>query len=236
MNDLQDVCTAYTEAFEVVIHIRRMELQGKRVQYQFHESNNQSERHVTIMLNDYNDEYDHCYSMLNIRNWCKSNQTAAGINVAGYCDYCNRIKTDNNESKPKIILHLNDCREDFYNRIDKRKRKHNQDNQKIPFIFDSKRKLYQCNLCHQQLEHSSQLNSHLCYTTIPEIQAPIDENKIFVFDVEATQKQLDDDEALYIHNCNLICIRSVYNQSYRQSFTTINDFMQELLSNPIFSW
>ena len=84
------------------------------------------------------------------------------------------------------------------------------------------------------MDHHSQLNHHLCYTPIPEIQTPIDENKIFVFDVEATQKQLDDDEALYIHNCNLICIRSVYNQTYRQSFTTITDFMQELLSNTIF--
>ena len=74
MNDLHDVCTAYTEAFNVVIHIRRMELQGERVQYYFHESNNQPERHITIMLNNYNDEYDHCYSMLHIRNWCKSNQ------------------------------------------------------------------------------------------------------------------------------------------------------------------
>ena len=80
MNDLQDVCTAYTEAFKVVIHIRRMELQG--------------ERHITFMLNNYNDEYDHCYSMLNIRNWCKSNQSAGGVNLPGYCDYCNQIKLD----------------------------------------------------------------------------------------------------------------------------------------------
>ena len=31
MNDLEDVCTAYSEAFEVIIHTRRMELQGERV-------------------------------------------------------------------------------------------------------------------------------------------------------------------------------------------------------------
>jgi hypothetical protein len=42
MNDLDDACTAYSQAFEVVIHIRRMELQGERVQYYFHELNNQS--------------------------------------------------------------------------------------------------------------------------------------------------------------------------------------------------
>ena len=106
--------------------------------------------------------------------------------------------------------------------------------QKIPFLFDYQRKLLVCQLCYATMKHHSQLNHHLCYTPIPELKVPIDENKLFVFDVEATQKQLDDDEYLYIHNCNLICIRSVYNQSYRASFTTITDFMQELLSDPIF--
>jgi hypothetical protein len=84
------------------------------------------------------------------------------------------------------------------------------------------------------MDHHSEINYHLCYTPIPEIKPPIDENKLFVFDVEATQKQIEDDEGLYIHNCNLVCIRSVYNQSYRASFTTITDFMEALLSDPIF--
>ena len=55
--------------------------------------------------------------MLNIRNWCKSNQSAGGVNLSGYCDYCNRIKYDSNESKANSILHLNGCRADFYNRM-----------------------------------------------------------------------------------------------------------------------
>jgi hypothetical protein len=230
MNELQDVCTAYTEAFQVVIHIRRMELQGERVQYNFHEKNNQPEKHIKIMLNNYNDEYDHCYSMLHIRNWSKSNRSAGGVNVAGYCDYCNRIKSDSNESKAKSLLHLNECRTDFYNR--KEKSNHLNDNYRQPFTYDGKKKHFSCNLCRSIIEHDSELNTHLCYTPIPEIK--IEDNKIFVFDLEATQKQLEDDESLYIHNCNLICIRSVYNHNYRRSFTTITDFMQELLSNPIF--
>jgi hypothetical protein len=127
MNDLEDVCTAYSQAFEVFIHIRRMELQGERVQYYFHESSNQSERHISIMLNNYNDEYDHCYSILHLRNWCKSNQSASGVNLAGYCVYCStRIKTASNEIKAKSIFHLNNCRTDFYNRIDKIKNKQHQ--------------------------------------------------------------------------------------------------------------
>ena len=101
------------------------------------------------MLNNHNDEYDHCYSMLHIRNWCKSNQSAGGVNLPGYCDYCNRIKLDSNETKAKSLLHLNKCRADFYNGINKSKNKqHNQGNQKVPFVYDQQRKVFQCQLCH----------------------------------------------------------------------------------------
>jgi hypothetical protein len=109
------------------------------------------------------------------------------------------------------------------------------DYKRAPFKYDIQRKQYLCQLCYQYVDSSNNLNTHRCYAPIPEIEPPMDENKLFVFDVEATQHQVEDDEGLYIHNCNLICIRSVYNLHYRQSFTTITDFMQELLSNPIFA-
>jgi hypothetical protein len=86
--------------------------------------------------------------------------------------------------KAKSILHLDDCRADFYNRIDKSKKKNQQDeNQKIPFIFDYKQKLFVCQLCYTTMEHHSQLNHHLCYTPIPELKVPIDEYNLFLFDV-----------------------------------------------------
>jgi hypothetical protein len=37
-----------------------------------------------------------------------------------------------------------------------------------------------------------------------------------------------------MHYCNLIFIRSVYNQTCRAAFHSISEFMEELLSNPIF--
>ena len=113
MNDLEDACKSYAEAFQVIIHIRRMELQAERVKYYFHEINNHDVRHITIMLNNHNDEYDHCYPILDIRKLVLPNTTAAQTNIAGYCDYCTRIKTANNENKTKSILHLNECRTCF---------------------------------------------------------------------------------------------------------------------------
>ena len=103
------------------------------------------------MLNNYNDEYDHCYSMLHIRNWSKSNQSSAGVNIAGYCDYCHRIRTDSNENKPRSILHLNECRSDFFNRVDKTKHKNINNYQTNSFTYDFKKKAYFCFLCFAEL-------------------------------------------------------------------------------------
>ena len=108
MNNLEEVCNAYCEVFDVIIHIRRMELQGHRVHYYFHQNTNSAERHVTIMLTNHNDEYDHCYSFLDIRKFVKSNESADRVNMAGYCDYCLKVKTSCNESREKAFLHLND--------------------------------------------------------------------------------------------------------------------------------
>jgi hypothetical protein len=66
------------------------------------------------MLNNYNDEFDHCYSMLHIQNWVTPNTTAGRSALLGYCDYCNRIKMNSNEPKPKSLIHLNDCRPSLF--------------------------------------------------------------------------------------------------------------------------
>ena len=65
------------------------------------------------MLNNHNDEYDHCYSLSNIRTWCQPITTATRANVAGYCDYCTKLKSSSNESKSKSLVHLNECRNSF---------------------------------------------------------------------------------------------------------------------------
>jgi hypothetical protein len=43
--------------------------------------------------------------MLHIRNWSKTNQSSAGVNLAGYCNYGNQVITDGNENKKRSILH-----------------------------------------------------------------------------------------------------------------------------------
>ena len=100
--------------------------------------------------------------MLNIRKWGTPNTTAAVTNVSGYCDYCNRIITNGNESKAKSILHLNECRTCFYNQtLPNHIMKDKQ--QRQLFHYDSQRKDFICQICYQGINSSNDLNTHRCY-------------------------------------------------------------------------
>ena len=71
MNNLEEVCEAYAEVFQVIIHIRRLEIQGDRHQFFYHASRKTShatEQHITLMLVD-ECNMDHSYSMLHIRSY-----------------------------------------------------------------------------------------------------------------------------------------------------------------------
>ena len=177
---------AYAKVIHVIIHIRRLESQGNRVNYYFHDYTNEAERHITIMINNHNDEYDHCYSLLHIRNFVKSNETCDTVNIPGYCDYCCRVRSSCNESKTKSLLHLNDCRCMFFQRkisdfnVSESLDTHNT------IRYDTKIKEFRCSLCYETMQHHSQLNFYRCYTPILDLKDPIDENKIFGFDLEAT--------------------------------------------------
>ena len=116
MNNLEEVCEAYAEVFQVIIHIRRLEIQGGRHQFFYHPSQKTShatEKHITLMLVD-ECNVDLSYSILNIRKWCQPYQSANHVNLVGYCDYRCKVKTRNNTTKAQGLQHMNECRGTFY--------------------------------------------------------------------------------------------------------------------------
>ena len=145
---------------------------------------------------------DHSYSMLNIRKWCQPYQSANRVNLVGYCDYCCIVKTANNCTKAQGLQHLNECRGTFYepsailNTY--------QDHTFQPFNFQKDKTgkwVYKCTLCNAKIYNKHYLPNHLCYTPIPELKAPIANDKLFVFDLEAYQKlvQKQVNSELHVH-------------------------------------
>jgi hypothetical protein len=116
MNNLEEVCQAYVEVFQVIIHIQRLEIQGNRHQFFYHPSRKTAltaEKHIKLMLVD-ECNVEHCYSMLDIWKWCQPYQRENRTNVPGYCDYCCKIQTQSNCNKDKALMHMNECRGTFY--------------------------------------------------------------------------------------------------------------------------
>ena len=59
------------------------------------------------------------------------------------------------------------------------------------------------------MDHHSEINYHLCYTPIPEIKPPIDENKLFVFDVEVFELvKVYSTVSIVIHFLEQLCCES----------------------------
>jgi len=232
VNNLQEVGKAYAEAFQVHIHIRRFETQGIENQvFLPHNRPLETERHICLMLTSMEDTYDHCHSVTNIREWCKSKQSANSSNISSYCDYCCTLKTSNHCTKTKSLMHMNKCREEYFANNGLKKLKTNSSK---PSFYKEKNtdNGYQCSHCY--CKEIIDVNFHQCYSPYPDTPVILKEEKLFVFDIEAAQEQSEENENLYIHRTNLVCLRSVYSNNIREEFDTIDQFVNFILHEPIF--
>jgi len=231
--NLEEVGQAYSNVFQVYIHIRRFELRGNESKVYFPINSPLNESHITIMISN-NDEniYAHADAVTHIREFTQNKTTADNSNISGYCDYCQKHATHGNSKKEKDYKHLNLCRQNFIqhrgNNIDI---KFNEQRQQ--FYWDKTNNIYKCNLCYAKV---NDFNNHQCYATYKPIQPPMNANKLFVFDVEARQDLWKEEvqSKKYLHTVNLVCIRSVYSEEYSEKFLSIDLFLEELLSNKIF--
>ena len=229
VNNLEEVAKAYCEVFQVHIHIRRFETQGNENQVFLALNKPESERHVALMLTSMEDEYDHCHSVTNIREWCKSKQSANRSNITSYCDYCTMLKTSNHCTKSKSLQHLNSCRLEYFQNKGIKKMKLQSSK---PAFFQDKNGGYICNHCY--VKEIQDVNTHQCHSPYPDTPSILDESKLFVFDIEAAQEQTEENDNLYVHHANLVCIRSVYSTKIREEFSSIDLFMRYILHNPEF--
>ena len=231
--NLEEVAQAYADVFQVYIHIRRFQLRAQQSKVYFPTTSPLNESHIVIMIsNNDENEYAHADSVTHIREFTKSKTSATLVNISSYCDYCQKYTTSNNTNKQKDYKHLNECRESFFQyRGNKTDVQFNEQRQQ--YYWDKSTKHYKCNLCYACVTN---FNAHQCYATYKPIQPPMNENKLFVFDVEARQDlwKQDDHSKKYLHTVNLVCIRSVYTEEYSEKFPTIDSFLVELLSNKIF--
>lgn len=87
-----------------------------------------------------------------------------------------------------------------------------------------------CKICSKEIP-LNHYNDHHCYMKARKPKNRLDDNKIFVYDIESMQTY-NENCRQYIHEAILICLRAVYNQEERWYFENIRDFVLFLMDNP----
>jgi hypothetical protein len=86
------------------------------------------------------------------------------------------------------------------------------------FQFDKKTGKYHCCICYEK--DIIDLQNHYLLMKPPKPPSQLSElekqQKLFVYDLECYQELIETN--LYEHKCNLVCVRSVYGNFYRQHF------------------
>lgn len=85
-----------------------------------------------------------------------------------------------------------------------------------------------CTICND-IAPKYYYNEHKCYMKAKKPKEILADNKIFVYDIESTQK-LDATIQQYVHSVNLVCLKAVYDDR-QWRFYNIPDFVKFLLDN-----
>ena len=99
--------------------------------------------------------------------------------------------------------------------------------------------VFQCSLCYANLSYMD-YNHHKCFIHKPKEKAPFKDDKLFVYDVEASQQKISvDDPNILIHSLNLVCVMAVYfteetEEVSKKCFQNIHDFMIYIMNDKTF--
>ena len=86
-----------------------------------------------------------------------------------------------------------------------------------------------CKICSAEIDNHD-YHQHNCYFKPKELEAPINDSLIWVYDIESYQ-HWDETSQQYIHRCHLVCMAQVYGQQ-KQEFHDIETFVAFLITLP----
>jgi len=258
--DLDTCLAAYAFVFGVHIHLFRSETGGERCDlmvpdFPLRTLNRYRTRfHVCMLLSG-----DHCHGITSIRNFKKDNMCME-TGVYTYCDLCTDLKRCNNMTIDKAKKHASCCvkekhfegngkLETFLTKKTEGKEKSiryyplpKKDQIEKPYCYtcccfecgnvdhNQKPKIpYTCSRCNGEL-CKDDLNGHSCYMKVPKERAPLNEDKIFVYDIEACQTQYGDKNR-FQHELTLLYMLPVYSTNGlcdAKEMHSMGDFMRLL--------
>lgn len=261
--DEEQVCTAYSKFFKCHIHMYSLVGRGHRYMTYVEPSCIQYKRHVHILV-----EENHCIAITNVRRFMQKSSGSGQMSKHNYCDICT-YTTTSSINKEKMMKHVRNCEENnrhynnhTYSQYDKtvsrdlRSRnlffregtnhctvcnsphtalcKHIGHRFIVQYVT-------KCTLCKEEVQPFHE-GMHLCYITTPKIKDKLDDNSLWVYDIEASMNFIGDTlqhtnqenlPQIYQHTCILVCMKQVYT-GLQMTFKNLHDFCHELETNPIF--
>lgn len=242
-NSLSDFGQAFSDFFNVCIEVYDVEVRSSRIEVITPYNKNPREivrdsNELLIVRIVYDQGHVHSVSCFTSFAKCQTRKTE--LRLYNYCPVCEkRQSTDLTKTREDTMNHITKCveKQDFLigknndleeklilntQRVKKQYRK-NYKTKKLEASFN-------CTQCYQPVQQMDWFDHH-CYLQKKKPNC-VDESKIYVYDLEASQTI--DNLGLFKHECNCLYIRKVYpkeNEVDGEYFPTEYEFVMNILEN-----
>lgn len=228
VNDLESIGQSTSNLFEICITIYDVEHQGEKV-WVFIPNNRNIQEEIQVnngfrMIHLLYD-HGHMYPILNIRKYLKPNLVHY-ISLYGFCPVCGICNTKEMLVIETAKQHMAKCiakikyQEGFpcKTKGDFIQQSLEENYSPVYEIFDKelRYKVKKCTYCHTVVQYSSDLFHHNCKIlskTKEQLSKRYDNNRLFVYDLEAAQEPVPYTTNTYYHVCNCVCMKGMYDDS-----------------------
>ena len=249
---------AYADTFQVHIHVFRhfSITEEANCFYPSHPSSFFLD-HVYVYFGDEEGNFEHCHSVTSRRDMVRRPHYGSHVSTgsAHYCDSCHESFYSR---KPRLdcLEHIRDCyQERFLPRRHSTRNGHRipgahtipttaRMSHPKPFQKMKNTDQFYCTTCLDKELDREDLKSHQCRVPLPSLPPiptfprDLDEylknpdilhNRLYVYDIETQQIQLD--EKKWVHQCNCVCFRRVGHETPRLFFDSMDTFCQHILES-----
>jgi len=250
--DLGECLESYSSVFNVNISVFAMEMKGEKIIIEKARNCEEFDSFINLIVQN-----THVHAISSIRTYMRSDITGARYSLHGYCDYCNTL-CNKRKGKPythqNVCVHkdkfncksLESMHDDEANCMENRhlyytlneKERYGQmcsgcyKEANLCLCIEVKRKIgvqfVSCKMCSEKVP-KHYFNTHNCYMKARKAKDRLDNDKLFVYDIESEQ-DYNEEINQNVHQCILVCLRAIYDDR-KWVFHSIADFVIFLIED-----
>lgn len=241
-NNVDEFCQYFCNFFKICISVYDIEIRANRVNvYSPFEMTPKEivNKYGKILMVHIVIDQGHTHAISSFASFIKSDTRKDDLRLYNYCPICEKTQIQElKSSTEKSLEHITKCclksnfklvREDKINDM----MVANLNKIKYNFVKEGRKtkKLCQCSQCYQEIDQRSWM-SHHCTIQKKKLNV-VDDKKVYVYDLEASQRISS--LGLLVHECNCLYIRKVYCENEEEEggnyFQNEYDFLCDLVDS-----